>query len=224
MVNLPVLADITQLVVAIIIILLSIVGSLVQGRQEAKKRQQRRRPPQRPGRGPDMIEDLLKQANEEGPAPRGGRPVRSPRVAQPAVVEAEIVDESIAEHVAHTFARPAETSIGGGRLAVEKHEAGTLSEQRESLATRAAQQEKSAAGQRRRRTRRRESERPSRVSGLATSSAPEPVAAAPATADSSTTVPPDLANLLQALTTPEGLATGIVLKEILERPEARWRR
>ncbi|MBC7351833.1 MAG: hypothetical protein H5U08_05700, partial [Thermogutta sp.] len=66
------LADFTQLIVALIIIILSIVGSIIQNRQEALKREQRKKN-RRPRPPEDNIDLLLREAEQESPRSPGDR-------------------------------------------------------------------------------------------------------------------------------------------------------
>ena len=205
--NLPV-ADATQLLVALAIIIFSILGSLLQSRQEAKKRQERMERPRGRGRGPDTIEEMLRESSRPTPS----RPQKRPSPPKPPpVVEAEVVETSIAEHVTQTF----QTTMARGEPVAG--EPGSLA--REKRAERKA-------------ARRPRLETHPEIPGTVKEGLPElvePTATANQISSEvtssdlmATSASPVMEGLANMLNSPEGLATAIVLKEILDRPEARW--
>ncbi len=209
--NLPI-ADATQLLVALAIIIFSILGSLLQSRQEAKKRRDRMEAGRGRGRRSDTsdtIEDLLRESDRPPPS----RPQRKPSPPKiPPVVEAEVVEASIAEHVTQTF----QTTMARGELVAG--EPGSLAREKQA--------ERKAGRRPRLETR---AETPSTVSGglpevVAPTATANQVSSEVTSSDLTATSPsPMMQGLASMLTSPEGLATAIVLKEILDRPEVRWR-
>jgi len=204
--HLPI-ADATQLIVALAIIIFSILGSLLQSRQEAKKQREKRETGKR-GRRSDMIEDLLRESSHETPRPR---PQKRAPPATP-VVEAEVVQESVAEHVAQTF----QTTMARGDSV--PGQPGSLA--REKMAERVPE-------------RRRRGEKATESPAIVPTGLPDVIApqATPNQISSEVTASeiaassdsPLMQGLAGMLSSPEGIATAIVLKEILERPESRWR-
>ncbi|ASV76363.1 hypothetical protein THTE_3762 [Thermogutta terrifontis] len=219
-----ILADFTQLIVALIIIILSIVGSIIQNRQEALKREQQKRA-RRPRPPDDNIDVLLKEAEQKPPRttierpqvrpkppgkPRtqsvgSSRTAPSTRLPEPSpgdVVTASLADnrgeETIAEHVAHTFQKG-------------------VSE--EGFAHKPAGKPTT----------------PAREMPVAyEAQPPQPPEAVPTIAEGVSTPPSAVPTeapfhplsqiLLNTFSTPEGMATAVILRDVLERPEWRWRR
>lgn len=229
-----VFADITQLIVALAIIIFSILGSIVQSRQEAAKRerQKRSRPP-KPAR--KDIEVLLQEAERPRNVQPAGRQdtlreVRLPEASMiqsteslrplsqlpepdllsDEVVQAEVVpptrrlpespEGSVAEHVARTFQRATGEAEISRRPFSRKGKA-KISQQREAASTADSLSE------------------PPLFHGGATREALPP-------APEVTETPPHPLSqaLLQTFATPEGMAAAVVLRDVIERPEWRWRR
>lgn len=229
-----VFADITQLIVALAIIIFSILGSILQSRQEAAKRQRQKKPrPPKPGR--EDIEVLLQEAEnprnmqplgrqealrevrlpEDSSTKSGGtlRPLSrlpEPELLSDDVARAEVVsgprrpseapEESLAEHVARTFQRAmGETEVS--RKASAKKGRPKIPQQRDTTSLRESLPE------------------PSLLHGGAAREALPP---APEVIE---TPPHPLSQaLLNTFATPEGMAAAVILRDVIERPEWRWRR
>jgi len=218
------LADFTQLIVALIIIILSIVGSIIQNRQEALKREQRKKN-RRPRPPEDNIDLLLREAEQESPRSPGDRmqvrpkpparpraqPIGSDRPSPPKrlpeppggdIVTASLAErrteETIAEHVAHTFhhaASPGDlTHKPMGKPTVPPHEVRTAHE-------------------------------PAPVQPeVVIPGVPEDISVPPSAVPAEAPFHPLSQTLLNTFSTPEGMATAVILRDVLDRPEWRWRR
>lgn len=212
--------DAAGAIITLIIIVISIVGSIMQQMAEAKKRKgpAGKRPPRgQPPAADDLqreIDAFLKGAGKVAEEPRGRRvpPSVPPKRAEPVIV-AEPVEQSLADHVRQTMGELREKGVPFP--AAESPERG-----RRASRDRGEQ----------RRTARPGRPMPSQRTPATAGEAPSAGAAAPApTAATASRVVrasefPLSAALISSLQSPEGLATALVLHEILERPEERWRR
>ncbi|MGB9687839.1 hypothetical protein [Thermogutta sp.] len=222
--NIFLLADFTQLVVALIIIILSIVGSIIQSRQEALKREKQKRARRAPP-PEDNIEVLLREAEEKPLRPVGDRmqvprklptkprpqqvgadrtapPTRLPEPTAGDVLRASLAenraDETIAEHVAHTFqnvaSRQGLTRQSAEKSTVATHEVPVVPETQPS--------------------------QPAEVLPMVS----EDVSIPPSAVPTEVQFHPLSQVLLNTFSTPEGMATAVILRDVLERPEWRWYR
>lgn len=205
-----ILADATQLIVALAIIIFSILGSLLQSRQEAKKRREKMERGGGRRQRSDMIEDLLRESGRESPPPRPQKKPSPPKA--PPIVEAEIVQESVADHVSQTF----QTTMARGDVVAGQP--GGL-----------ARGKMAEAKTERRRRAERPSELPPTAPGglsevITPVSAPHQISSEVTSSElAATSESPVIQGLVDMLSSPQGIATAIVLKEILDRPESRWR-
>lgn len=206
-----IVADATQLIVALAIIIFSILGSLIQSRHEAKKRREKMDKAKKgPRRRSDMIEELLRESASQPAPPAPQKPPALPKT--PPIIEAEVVPESVADHVTHTF----QTTMA--REEVVPGQAGSL-----------AREKTPQISPERRRRPGKPAELPTAGMGglpevTTPTAAPHQISSEVTASESTATAAsPMIQGLADILTSPQGIATAIVLKEILERPESRWR-
>lgn len=212
--------DAVGAIITLIIIVISIVGSIMQQMAEAKKKKGSagKRPPRgQPAAGDDLqreIDAFLKGAGKATEEPRGRRVPASvpPESAEPVIV-AEPVEQTLADHVRQTMGELREKGVPVPAAAAP--ERGRRASRDRGEQGRAARTARPMPSQR---TPATAAETPS--AGAAT---PAPTAATASRVVRASEFPLSAA-LIQSLRTPEGLATAFVLREILERPEERWRR
>ncbi|MGQ9505753.1 MAG: hypothetical protein ACUVQR_12680 [Thermogutta sp.] len=205
-----IVGDATQLIVALAIIILSILGSLLQSRQEAKKRREKMGKVKGPGRRSEMIEVLLRESASQPASPTPQRPPALPK--RPPIIEAEVVPVSVADHVTHTF----QTTMA--REEVVPGQVGSLVREKTPQTT----------PERRRRPGKPAELPTAGIGGLpkvtTPTAAPHQISSEVTASESTATAAsPMMDGLADMLSSPQGIATAIVLKEILERPESRWR-
>ncbi|GEM_PF-1452183 len=226
--NILVFGDAVSVIITVIVIVISIVASLIQQLLEATKHNRRPADARKRPAAPAAIDlqaeiDALTKGQPRIEEPRGRR---VPQPSSPAAVEAIIVAEpveqplaepaqqSLAEHVRQTMGDSLRRPIPAAtQPSIERGRRGARDRREHRRGGPGARQPAS----------RQVAETKVAPPERASSAPPAPTAAVAAHVVRAREYPLSAA-LLQSLQSPQGLATAFVLREILERPEARWQK